>query len=75
MLVNIFFSILLVSFRFGEIRNILLLVILVIVNGEIGFFSNFLIILYEFKDFFVEVVSTFFLFICRNVFKNRKILI
>lgn len=75
MLVNIFFLILLVSFRFGEIRNILLLVILVIVNGEIGFFSNFLIILYEFKDFFVEVVSTFFLFICRNVFKNRKILI
>ncbi|XP_058430567.1 adhesion G-protein coupled receptor V1 isoform X1 [Marmota monax] len=45
-----------VSPRFGEIRNISLLVTPAIANGEIGFISNFPIILHEPEDSAAEVV-------------------
>ncbi|XP_021064109.1 adhesion G-protein coupled receptor V1 [Mus pahari] len=55
-LVNIFPPIPPVSPRFGEIRNISLLVTPAIANGEIGFLSNLPIILHEPKDSTAEVV-------------------
>ncbi|XP_028615942.1 adhesion G-protein coupled receptor V1 [Grammomys surdaster] len=55
-LVNIFPPIPPVSPRFGEIRNISLLVTPAIANGEIGFLSKLPIILHEPKDSAAEVV-------------------
>lgn len=72
MLVNIFPPIPPVSPRFGEIRNISLLVTPAIANGEIGFLSNLPIILHEPKDSAAEVVSMPFSIHMSNVSKNMK---
>nr|XP_040129297.1 LOW QUALITY PROTEIN: adhesion G-protein coupled receptor V1 [Ictidomys tridecemlineatus] len=56
MLVNIKPPIPPISPRFGEIRNISLLVTPAIANGEIGFISNFPIILHEPEDSAAEVI-------------------
>lgn len=60
-LVNIIPPIAPISPRFGEIRNISLVVTPDIANGEIGFLSSLPIILHEQEDFSAEVVSRLFL--------------
>lgn len=58
-LVNIIPPIPPISPRFGNIRNISLVVTPDIANGEIGFISNLPIILHEPEDSIAEVVSRF----------------